>query len=520
MDARQERRVHRLRLRCEAPAQVAQLSHVSDRIGDALRCASVPGAPDRVLLVRRLDLGRLPTGLSSQRLAMLIEQRLVALGGTWVHGDDDRAATSEAVVFASRLQAAQAAVRRRALGHSLTAWHWRLALPGLRTDASDQTFLHSVVAVLAREPVASVSLPALVADVVAAGHAPWLIRCMPEETAAQLVSVCGAKHHMTHIQRQQGTSAPSQAIRYAWRSLAGRPHQTWIPVAWSAWLHAVLRAAQWVPESVPQEMVRSHQARQAPDQGVGPGLGAESLGLSGGQVHFTPAESLEVMPLAAPHDSDVGPSLNHAVVEPAHFEDASTLVEQAFAALYEPESGSPFDSARPTRAGGLLLLINLLDHLGFAEWQSRHPEAPLCGLILSKALQRLDVSPDDPAWGLAASLPCPSTPWVCHWQIPPVWGDDRIGVSCDAAKAHTAEAMASLWLTACRRYLRRVVHIGLFSCVCRTAQLRWSATHLDTFFDLRATDLRVRRSALDLDPGWLPWLGRVVSFHYQQGGHT
>jgi hypothetical protein len=227
-----------------------------------------------------------------------------------------------------------------------------------------------------------------------------------------------------------------------------------------------------------------------------------------------------VMPLAAPHDSDVWPNLNHAVVEPAHFEDASTLVEQAFAALYEPESDSPFDSARPTRAGGLLYLINLLDHLGFAEWQSLHPEAPLCGLILSKALQRLDVSPDDPAWGLAASLPCPSTPWGCHWQIPSVWGDDRIGVSCDAAKTHTAEVMASLWLTACRRYLRRVVHIGLFSCVCRTAQLRWSATHLDTFFDLRETDLRVRRSALDLDPGWLPWLGRVVSFHYQQGGHT
>jgi hypothetical protein len=29
-------------------------------------------------------------------------------------------------------------------------------------------------------------------------------------------------------------------------------------------------------------------------------------------------------------------------------------------------------------------------------------------------------------------------------------------------------------------------------------------------------DLRIRWAGLDLDPGWLPWLGRVVSFRYGQ----
>jgi hypothetical protein len=27
-------------------------------------------------------------------------------------------------------------------------------------------------------------------------------------------------------------------------------------------------------------------------------------------------------------------------------------------------------------------------------------------------------------------------------------------------------------------------------------------------------DMTVRRAGLDLDPGWVPWLGRVVQFHY------
>jgi hypothetical protein len=28
--------------------------------------------------------------------------------------------------------------------------------------------------------------------------------------------------------------------------------------------------------------------------------------------------------------------------------------------------------------------------------------------------------------------------------------------------------------------------------------------------------MRIRRAGLDIDPGWVPWLGRVVSFHYRE----
>lgn len=48
------------------------------------------------------------------------------------------------------------------------------------------------------------------------------------------------------------------------------------------------------------------------------------------------------------------------------------------------------------------------------------------------------------------------------------------------------------------------------------ARLWATATHLD--FDLMATtvDLALRLAGLDLDPGWVPWLGRVVRFHYDR----
>jgi len=41
-------------------------------------------------------------------------------------------------------------------------------------------------------------------------------------------------------------------------------------------------------------------------------------------------------------------------------------------------------------------------------------------------------------------------------------------------------------------------------------------THADMHFRLRDTDMRVRQLGLDIDPGWLPWFGRVVSFHYDE----
>lgn len=45
-------------------------------------------------------------------------------------------------------------------------------------------------------------------------------------------------------------------------------------------------------------------------------------------------------------------------------------------------------------------------------------------------------------------------------------------------------------------------------------RLRWTPTHLDLQRPLGCVSLAVRRAGLDIDPGWLPWLGRVVHFHY------
>jgi hypothetical protein len=51
----------------------------------------------------------------------------------------------------------------------------------------------------------------------------------------------------------------------------------------------------------------------------------------------------------------------------------------------------------------------------------------------------------------------------------------------------------------------------------RPGSFTLTPTHLDIFFQLDQADIRIRRAGLDLDPGWVPWLGRVVLFHYVPG---
>jgi hypothetical protein len=50
--------------------------------------------------------------------------------------------------------------------------------------------------------------------------------------------------------------------------------------------------------------------------------------------------------------------------------------------------------------------------------------------------------------------------------------------------------------------------------VARPGVFTVNRTDLDVSLALDDADVRIRTMGLDLDPGWLPWFGRVVRFHY------
>jgi hypothetical protein len=76
------------------------------------------------------------------------------------------------------------------------------------------------------------------------------------------------------------------------------------------------------------------------------------------------------------------------------------------------------------------------------------------------------------------------------------------------------DSPCTAWLTAVRRWSRRHARMGLTALIRRPGRVHISRTHIAAGFALSQIDVRLRRLALDVDPGWVPWMGRVVQFNY------
>jgi hypothetical protein len=64
------------------------------------------------------------------------------------------------------------------------------------------------------------------------------------------------------------------------------------------------------------------------------------------------------------------------------------------------------------------------------------------------------------------------------------------------------------------RYLHRFACIGLRQLINRKGHIAITKTHIDVLFDTAQIDDRIRIAGLDINPGWVFWLARVVQFHY------
>jgi hypothetical protein len=76
------------------------------------------------------------------------------------------------------------------------------------------------------------------------------------------------------------------------------------------------------------------------------------------------------------------------------------------------------------------------------------------------------------------------------------------------------EYLLRVWVLAVRRWCWRTGRITVREIVARHGVFSVNRTDLDVSLPLDETEIRIRRIGLDLDPGWLPWFGRVVRFHY------
>ena len=513
-----ERTVRHLRLRADSETNVRSAAL---KLEDALRCASLPDAGARVLLVRRLDLGRMAAGASPQTLSLLLERRVAAAGGTWVQGADPGAERADFVFFRDALEARGELALRLARAAPCTAWYWPLAVPEFKPLEGVQENLRRIACALAALPEAPVAVPVWIARLTAAGVAPVLARAIGPSEAAMLLRAA-------HL-RVADAAPRSRMIRMASPELPqlvsgaqdagyaeGSPRSELAPAftALPSWLQILARAGGVVPPvssvrpvapaanaaPVPGAALAVHAvpaARTAPAASAAPvaadaaptQTGNEQARQNDGDVEKPPAIVARDTAAKDVHESPI-PEQIHA--DAAHFPGQPDRITTG-AVPGSRLSGRPFLDAAESAYGGLLFLLPVLQRLGYTAWAEALPEgaaAQVVRRLLALVLRRLDAPSDDPAWLLA-------------------------GISSqDDAGAIEVDAQARLWLSACRRWLRRVARIGVASLVIRSAAIGLTATHADIYFRLSDADMRVRRAGLDFDPGWVPWLGRVVAFHY------
>ncbi|KQP04472.1 hypothetical protein [Pseudorhodoferax sp. Leaf265] len=466
-----QRTVRHLRLQAPGAEQARRLLPVLE---DALRCASLgDGEGTRLLVVRRLALGPVAPGITAPTLAQRVEERLAEATRHWVGADSDSAAGAACVAFAGALDARVQLALRRLRGAPCAAWYWPLAVPECAAAMGPADQLQRMAWTIAGWPEARVALPAWAAALAQAGHAVALGRALAPVQGAALLARAGLPPPAAEAARPVAAAAPAPAL--------------------PAWLEQLLRHTQGMHTAGAAVPPPALADAPPPSDATAPPATCAAAASDAAQDTLPPtaparplrADTPQRSPRRTPHAAPAAP----------------------------PRSASPTAAGpawrTPTRHGGLLFLLPLLARLGLPDWLAPDDQR-FAALVLRAALLRLRAPADDPAWGLAAT--------AAEAAAAPLRPAAPAGWSAGLDRRTTRGAQASTWLAACRLQLRRAGGPPLAGLVRRPAGLALTATHADLFFALDQTDLAVRRLGLDIDPGWLPWFGRVVGFHY--GGHA
>jgi hypothetical protein len=244
------------------------------------------------------------------------------------------------------------------------------------------------------------------------------------------------------------------------------------------WPHDAMRArsdaaAALAPRSPPGQASRTSGQRASVE-----GHSTGSAGSWSGAAALAP----DVRPNETGGDAGAAPPTSGPAPPLAHACDAAVGV----AALHQCPRSSPtvapmqflLDPGAATAWGGFLFALNL--------WRQQVPDDATTAVAWLRALATwLRVAPDD---GLVALLQ-----------------------GLDAGGRGTQP----LPLRHLREQALRLTRLPLRRLLAGPGLIRASATHIDIHLPLRSTRLPVRRTGLDLDPGWQPLLQRVVAFHYE-----
>jgi len=530
--------VHRLRIRGASDEQARYHSFL---VEDALRTASFPTIPpNSLILIRRLDLGRTSRRATSVALSRRIDARLLDIRPVRVTGGSPEHPEAPAIWFRDELEPLILCAGLLAAGRMPRSWYWERVIRGWRPGMAPCEWVRLVLRAVGATAIGPVGLVRFGEALVAEGT---LTVFLALTSADDLPAIClstlpSAKSGVTAFPAPILPALPdpwrTALIRQVARHGISDGRTLWLarlavlatlPAADDYLVHRVLDELAALAASSPlrpgDPAVGAYRQTSAPStdgpvDAEGPRTGAGDTAalaardtdsgehappVTPGQRSRTagePAASFLAPPETPDHIVAERPALLSALQDPVMVVEA--VPDQV---SYRGE---------PSPHGGFLFLVPLLLRLDIQETIDAYPALPALNLpvrVLRAVAARLGIADDDPILAVVPRAELMEVPVV--FSPPPRWAGlfpvptgSVIGIE---------EAVWG-WQVAMARFLRRHARLTLGALVRRPGLVAVTRTHLDVTYAGDQVDLRIRRIGLDLDPGWVSWLGRVVSFHY------
>jgi hypothetical protein len=452
----------------------------------------------------RLHLARADASLASEWSRILAEEIVRAMR--------DR----RAVFYRSRRQALMDLAVSVARGDLSRAWAWsQLGLWRVSNAAGESEAISELVRAVSSDPVAVIPTLNALAE---AGCLERIARRFNPRHWTALATAALSEAGGAELVKEAPDKPSSRALRDAMRVINNSRLLPAITASQSLVgqnLEACRAAAALVALEAEPARLRSESAGAMVGLIAGairsavtelspslPGMSAADHGGDQKAVNETTRED------ARPSATDGAPMAPRATsIETGSWKNSAQNAE-------EDEEGSEAADRRRrarTRFGGLLFLLSLVEELKLAPEILAHPALgarPFRWVMHRLALALTPVEENDPAALAFAGAPPDAEPPLDH--EPP--GETEIG----AINSMAARIVERLGALIDQKGEWRGDRAELIEFVCRRrAEIVADPGWIDVRFSLDEVATEIRRAGLDLDPGYVPWLGVVVRFIYE-----
>lgn len=435
----------------------------------------------RLIVVRRLELGTIPLRATATTWSRQLENRLGNLRSELVSVHSLSANRATAVYFSSPEEPWYLLAERIARGLSCDEWYWPLALPAWNRRQSTSETLRQSFRALASLPNGTEYTLQLAALLARHRVLPALLQVLAPSDLSSLQPSLSAATFFT-------TSFSTSPFFRAFEKDSVTPACLLLVRTWGAsdlrtrWLALHLATAATATPSV----IRSPNITIPP-----PEIIAKTFSRLVSAARMTSEARLSPTP---PVESRLTPTESAAVAPPTARNSLSREAVSADTPLSPSEDRAvPFALDRVhTNAGGLFFIIPLLQRSRLPEYLATLPletRQSFAWEIFRLTLRHARIAEDDPAYSVLPNSPASFEPLTTPYS-------------------------PALFLLRAHREARRLISHTLRDLVRRPALLSSTPTHIDIFFRAGEADLQLRRAALDVDPGWVRWLTRLISYHY------